>query len=268
MRYSVKNHPILRGVDLAVPEGSIYGFLGPNGSGKTTTLRILLGFLARDEGELLIHGTPVARDTPRSDISYLPDVPVFDPWLTPRQYLRISAALSGISSSAREAHVDGALHRAHLAHVDTPLGGLSRGMRQRFGIAQALLHEPRVLILDEPTSALDPLSRDDMLELIDSLRGHTTVFFSTHSMSDVESVCDHAAFLYQGKIRAAGTIAELTQTYGGSSHLQASFDPAGLHPDEVQGILREAGCQDISLRPERSLHNAFTTVIRRADSHS
>ena len=201
----------LDGIDLTVPAGSVFGFLGPNGAGKTTALRILTGLARPTVGtaRVLGHDVATARNAVRAQIGFLPDVPGFYPWMTAREFLEFAGRLFGLERRLLGARVDALLDMAGLAHARTPIGGFSRGMKQRLGIAQALVNAPQLLLLDEPTSALDPIGRREVLDLIASLRGRTTVFFSTHILADVERVCDAVAILDRGRLVTSATIAEL-----------------------------------------------------------
>jgi len=203
----------LNRVDLAVPEGSVYGFLGPNGAGKTTMLRILTGLARADGGEARLLGHPPGSAQARSLTGFLPDVPAFYPWMRAEGFLQFAGGLFGIERAALEERVPKLLELVGLSRVDSRIGGYSRGMRQRLGIAQALVNAPRLLMLDEPTSALDPLGRKDVLEMIASLAGRTTVFFSTHILADVERVCDKVAILDHGSVVAESDIHSLKARY-------------------------------------------------------
>lgn len=199
-------------VDLVVRPGVVFGFLGRNGAGKTTTLRILSGLARPTAGTAHVLGHDVARanDAVRARIGFLPDVPGFYPWMTAREYLEFAGRLFALDRVTLDARAGALLEMAGLASVTTPVGGYSRGMKQRLGIAQALINAPSLLMLDEPTSALDPIGRREVLEMVASLRGRTTVFFSTHILADVERVCDAVAILERGRVAASAGIAELT----------------------------------------------------------
>jgi ABC-2 type transport system ATP-binding protein len=201
----------LDGIDLAVPQGSVFGFLGPNGAGKTTALRILTGLARPTAGVARILGADVstAGNVVRSRIGYLPDVPGFYPWMTALELVEFAGRLFGIERGALRERAESLLEMAGLYDVRSKVGGFSRGMKQRLGIAQALINAPTVLLLDEPTSALDPIGRREVLEMIASLRGRTTVFFSTHILADVERVCDTVAILDRGRVVANAPIGEL-----------------------------------------------------------
>lgn len=206
----------LDGVDLVVQEGSVFGFLGPNGAGKTTTLRILTGLAKATRGSAKIFGHDVtsASNEARSLLGFLPDVPQFYPWMTAEEFLRFAGSLFGLSREILAQRVPVLLELAGLSKVSARVGGYSRGMKQRLGIAQALINAPKLLMLDEPTSALDPIGRKEVLEMLSALSGRATVLFSTHILSDVERVCDHVAILTRGKVATQSSIAELTARYG------------------------------------------------------
>jgi len=199
-------------VDLVVRPGVVFGFLGRNGAGKTTALRILSGLARPTAGtaHILGHDVERATDAVRARIGFLPDVPGFYPWMTAREYLEFAGRLFGIDQATLDARATALLEMAGLASVTTRIGGFSRGMKQRLGIAQALINAPSLLMLDEPTSALDPIGRREVLEMVASLRGRTTVFFSTHILADVERVCDAVAILERGRVVVSAGIGELT----------------------------------------------------------
>ncbi len=201
---------------MSVPRGSVYGFLGPNGAGKTTALRILAGLARPTSGSAFILGRDVvaATNEVRSLLGFLPDVPGFYPWMTAPEFLRFSGELFGLGRAELEDRVSALLALSGLEGTNNKIGGYSRGMKQRLGIAQALINAPELLMLDEPTSALDPIGRKEVLEMIGALGGRTTVFFSTHILSDVERVCDHVAILNKGRIVTQASIAELKERSG------------------------------------------------------
>ena len=191
---------VLRGLDLSVPEHSIYGFIGKNGSGKTTTMKTVLGLLKADSGEIIVNGEKVVygqTDTNRY-IGYLPDVPEFYPFMTAKEYLRFCGEIAGMSRVEVEERTKELLTLVGLADETHRIKGFSRGMKQRLGIAQALLSRPKLLICDEPTSALDPVGRKEILDILLAIKNQTTVLFSTHILSDVERICTDVAFLKDG----------------------------------------------------------------------
>jgi len=201
-------------IDLTVPEGSVFGFLGPNGAGKTTAIRILTGLARSTDGQVRVFGHDVRKepDRVREIVGFLPDVPGYYPWMTAVQFLRLVGKFHRVPRRRLDERVESLLELSGLASVSTKIGGYSRGMKQRLGVAQALVGEPRLLILDEPTSALDPIGRKNVLEMIAALRGSTTVFFSTHILGDVERVCDTVAILDHGRVVIQGSMAELKGT--------------------------------------------------------
>lgn len=194
----------LKGLDMQVAPGAVYGFLGPNGAGKTTTLRILAGLARADSGQAWIMGQPLRLDNPaaRAMIGVLPEEPAFYPWMTPREYLRDFIApfyrLGAKDAAQRTKDLLGQVGLIQAA--DRRIGGFSRGMRQRLGLAQALVQRPAILLLDEPVSALDPAGRKELLELIEGLRGEATILLSTHILADVERVCDTIGIINQGRL--------------------------------------------------------------------
>lgn len=213
-RYGRKH--ALDSVDLVVPEGSIFGFLGANGAGKTTTMRLLTGLAHPTSGSVRVLGHDVASagNPVRAEIGFLPDVPAFYEWMTAQEFLLFTGRLFHLGNALLHERIDMLLDLAGLHGTNSRIGDYSRGMKQRLGIAQALINAPRLLLLDEPTSALDPMGRRDVLDMVTSLRGRTTVFFSTHILGDVERVCDTVAILDQGRIVAGGPIDELKKRYG------------------------------------------------------
>jgi ABC-2 type transport system ATP-binding protein len=192
----------LDGLSLQVEPGMVYGFLGPNGAGKTTTMRILSGLARPDEGQAWILGKEVGVNgmDQRPMIGVLPEEPAFYPWMTAREYLRdFIAPLYGLEPGTASRRAAEMLEQVGLSEAaDRRCAGFSRGMRQRLGLAQALIHQPKVLLLDEPVSALDPAGRKEVLELIGNLSGSTTILLSTHILGDVERVCDMIGIISRG----------------------------------------------------------------------
>lgn len=186
----------LSGLDLTVPRGAIFGFLGPNGAGKTTTLRIMTGLAHATAGHVVIEGVTVGSRT-RPPIGYLPDTPSFYGWMRAREFLHYIADLHTITNPAIDATLD---RVGLLGAANKRIGGFSRGMKQRLGLAQALLPNPSVLLLDEPVSALDPAGRKAILEILSDLRGELTVFFSTHILDDAERICDDVGIIDRGRL--------------------------------------------------------------------
>ncbi len=204
-------HQVLHDVDLQVPQGSVYGFVGANGAGKTTTIRILLGLTSSTRGRATVLGTSRGSlpPTPIRGVSYLPDVPNMSPWLGAKDALISLARLDNVSSDIASQRADDLLDLVGLKHTPGKVGVFSRGMKQRLGIAAALVTAPQLLILDEPTSALDPVGRADVLAIIKELSGRATIMFSSHILADIEKVSTHIGVLHRGHLLAQGSIEEL-----------------------------------------------------------
>ena len=202
---------VLNGLHLSVPEHSIFGFIGKNGAGKTTTMKTVLGLLKADAGEITVNGEKAVYGETATNryIGYLPDVPAFYPFMTALEYLRFCGEISGMERSENEARCKELLELVGLGDEKHRIKGFSRGMKQRLGIAQALLNRPKLLICDEPTSALDPVGRKEILDILLAVREQTTVLFSTHILSDVERICTDVAFLNQGVIEMQGKLSEI-----------------------------------------------------------
>ena len=206
---------VLNGLDLSVPEHSIFGFIGKNGAGKTTTMKMVLGLLKADEGEITVSGEKVVFGASLANrhIGYLPDVPEFYPFMTAREYLHFCGQISGMGKVETESRSAQLLELVGLGKEKHRIKGFSRGMKQRLGIAQALLNRPKLLICDEPTSALDPVGRKEILDILLAAREQTTVLFSTHILSDVERICTDVAFLDNGVIGIQGKLSEIKTQY-------------------------------------------------------
>lgn len=212
---------VLSGLNLSVPAGSIFGFVGKNGAGKTTTMKIILGLLTASSGEITVNGERVVYGQTSTNryIGYLPDVPEFYPFMTAREYLLFCGEITGLDSASRASRADEMLSLVGLLGERHRIGGFSRGMKQRLGIAQALLGRPKLLICDEPTSALDPIGRREILDILLSIRERTTVLFSTHVLSDVERICTDVAFLREGRVDMQGTISDIKAKYRSNEYV-------------------------------------------------
>lgn len=212
---------IIDNLSMSVPKGSVFGFIGKNGAGKTTTMKMVLGLLQPDSGKIHVCNEPVCFGQTQTNqyIGYLPDVPEFYSYMTPIQYLKLCGEIIGLSKAEVAERSQALLALVGLNGAAKQIGGFSRGMKQRLGIAQALLTKPKLLICDEPTSALAPVGRKEILDILCKISGTTTVLFSTHILSDVERICDYAAFLNEGKIAVSGTLAEMKALHGHDSLL-------------------------------------------------
>jgi ABC-2 type transport system ATP-binding protein len=207
----------LRGVSFRVAEGEIVGLLGPNGAGKTTIMKILTGYLQPDDGRAIIDGLDVLTHTLeiQARIGYLPENAPLYPELSVQSYLKMMADLRQIPQADQVARISEAVYASGLAdadHLTRPIGELSKGYRQRVGLAQAILHKPRLLILDEPTVGLDPTQIVEIRRLIKRLARHSTILFSTHILPEVEALCDRAIIIMNGRIRADARLSELAAT--------------------------------------------------------
>jgi ABC-2 type transport system ATP-binding protein len=212
---TVGNHQVLNGLDMDVPESSVFGFVGQNGAGKTTTMKIALGLLKANSGNITVCSEKVTYGETKTNrfIGYLPDVPEYYGYMRPMEYLSLCGEITGLSKARIKAKGEELMSLVGLAGEKRKIGGFSRGMKQRLGIAQALLNEPKLLICDEPTSALDPIGRKEILDILLAIKGRTTVIFSTHILSDVERICDRVAVLNKGKLALYGTLAEVKKRH-------------------------------------------------------
>ena len=201
----------LDGLSLSVHAGEIYGFLGPNGAGKTTSIKILVSLLRQDSGVATVFGQDPTHREARRLIGYLPESPTFYDQLTGREFLTFCGKLCWLRGRALKESCDQLLEQVGLAHAaDLQIRRYSKGMNQRVGIAQALLHDPQLVILDEPMSGLDPIGRAEIRDLILGLKKRgKTVFFSTHIIPDVEMICDRIGLINHGRMVAEGSVSQL-----------------------------------------------------------
>ncbi len=287
--FGLRRVRILHGIDLSVREGEIFGFVGPNGAGKTTTLKVLMGLIRPTQGRAHILGHDVSETAFRRHVGFLPENPYFYEFLTGREILRFYARVSGVAAPEREARIETLLGWVGLSHAaDTRLRTYSKGMLQRIGIAQALIHDPQVVFLDEPMSGLDPIGRKEIRDLILRLqRDGKTVFMNTHILSDVEMLCHRVAIIVKGRIRWQGRIEDFLGD-DRESDLVLSHVPAALgatlaerwgervrgHGErielrlpekEVSEAVRqaiEAGANVVSVTPHRvSLESIFLSAV-------
>lgn len=201
----------VRGIDFQVHRGESFGFVGPNGAGKTTTIKMILQLIYPTRGRVALFGAPVGDPGVRARLGYMPESPYVYTYLRPLEFLDLCGRLVGMDRARRRQRADLLIERLGLGHaVDRPIGRFSKGMLQRIGICQALLHEPEMLILDEPFSGLDPIGRKDIRDiLLEERKRGSTLLFTSHVLSDVELLCDRVAIIHRGKITAAGTMDEL-----------------------------------------------------------
>lgn len=222
---------VLRGLNLTVPEHSIYGFIGKNGVGKTTTMKTVLGLLKADSGKVVVNGEQVVygQTVTNQYIGYLPDVPEFYPFMTAQEYLQFCGEITGMKKADCDSRDKELLELVGLANEKHRIKGFSRGMKQRLGIAQALLNSPKLLICDEPTSALDPVGRKEILDILLAVREQTTVLFSTHILSDVERICTDVAFLNNGVVETQGKLSDIKTRYRSEEYLLETENDAEIH---------------------------------------
>ena len=228
----------VNGVDLDVGTGSICGFLGPNGAGKSTTLRMVVGVLPPDAGRVRVNGLDVWREAGRRGIGWLPERTPLHPDATVEQSIAWSAGMHGLSGARLQRCVDDAIARCDLGEVRRrACRALSRGFRQRVGLAAALAHDPQLLVLDEPTAGLDPAQVLAFRNLLHALKGRVTVLLSTHVLAEVEAVCDRLVVLDRGRVIATGTPGEVRQALGVSARLELEVDD----PVRAESALLECG---------------------------
>ncbi|MDP9160076.1 MAG: ABC transporter ATP-binding protein [Acidobacteriota bacterium] len=222
----------LKPLHLQVQEGEIFGFLGPNGAGKTTTLKMLMRLVFPTAGTARILGMELDDPRMKAQIGFLPEQPYFYDYLTARELLEYYRQLSGMPAKSRHGKVNETLERVGLSQAsEVQLRKFSKGMLQRVGIAQAILHDPKIVFFDEPMSGLDPMGRREVRDLMAQLkRDGKTVFFSTHILSDAESLCDRVAIIHQGELRGVGAVADLTSSVQGKVEIvwQGTAIPAGM----------------------------------------
>ncbi len=253
----------LKPLQLTVEDGEIFGFLGPNGAGKTTTLKMLVGLAFPSGGTARILGMELDDPKMKAQIGFLPEQPYFYDYLTARELLKYYGQLSGVDMGTLSGKVEKALTRVGLKDAaNVQLRKFSKGMLQRAGIAQAILHDPKVVFLDEPMSGLDPMGRREVRSLIEELKSEgKTVFFSTHILSDAEALCDRVAIIHLGELRGVGAVADLTSGVRGKVEIvwQSATVPAAIQAlgaechvagDTIRVVLAEEN-QDAALEALR-----------------
>lgn len=205
----------VNGLNLAVEQGEVFGFLGPNGAGKTTSMNVLLGFVKATGGSATIYGCDVSDPAARQALGYLPELTYYYKFLTGRELLRFYAKLFELPGAEADKRIENLLKLVEMTQAaDKPIRTYSKGMQQRVGLAQALINDPKLLVLDEPTSGLDPIGRMKVRSIIQRLKDQgKTVFFSSHELGEVETVCDRVAILYRGEVLETGSVTELMENY-------------------------------------------------------
>ena len=228
-------------ISFSVEKGKIWGFLGPNGAGKTTTMRILTGYLPPTEGSAKVAGFDITKEPlkAKKHIGYLPEIPPLYNEMTVKGYVNFVAELKGVPSKERKKAVSQAIEKAGLSTVAGRLiKNLSKGYRQRVGIAQAIVNNPDILILDEPTIGLDPAQIIEIRELIKSLKGEHTVILSTHILPEVTQTCDGVVIINEGQLRASGTLEEIQEKFSEESGIYLETEPSPVVEElrNIEGI--------------------------------
>ncbi|HZL45068.1 MAG TPA: ABC transporter ATP-binding protein [Opitutaceae bacterium] len=256
--------PALQGINLAIAEGEVVGLLGPNGSGKTTLLKIILGLLAPTAGVCRVFGQPSHRAAARSATGYLPESPEFYPFLTGTELVRFFAALAGMAGAGREHHIRDAIALVGMAGAaGRRVGTYSRGMKQRIGLAQALVANPRLVILDEPTANLDPEGAMEIGEIIRRIRARGgTVLLSSHQLEQIEDLCTRVAFLNRGRLVASGTVKELTQPYRENTLVVMALPEADQSALRAWLADRGARLQAGPMARRNGLEQAYLAAVR------
>lgn len=233
----------LKPLTLRVEEGEVFGYLGPNGAGKTTTLKLLMGLIYPTTGTATILGRSLDDPAMKAQIGFLPEQPYFYDHLTANELLNYYAQLSGVPAKERAKRVDSVLHRVGLPEAKhTQLRKYSKGMLQRVGIAQAIVHDPKLLFLDEPMSGLDPIGRHEVRDLIQGLKDEgKSIFFSTHILSDAETLCDRVAVLNKGEVRGISVVADLANEVSGEVEILFSGAAAERAVAQLGGTSRKVG---------------------------
>ena len=279
----------VRGVSFEVRPHEIFGLLGPNGAGKTTTIKSILRLIFPTSGSIELFGKPVQRGS-MERVGYMPENPYVYQYLRPTEFLDLCGRLVGMDRSERRERANEMITRVGLDHArDRPIGKFSKGMMQRVGLAQALMHDPEVLILDEPMSGLDPLGRKEIRDLLlEQKRAGKTLIFTSHILSDVEVLCDRVVILQQGKVAAEGKLSELLRDAHSveielrdvSSDLVGRLGamgldlheaesrwlvnvPQGQHEDVVRTAL-DSGASLVAVRPQRE--NLESLFVQRTSS--
>jgi ABC-2 type transport system ATP-binding protein len=279
-------------LQLTVEDGEIFGFLGPNGAGKTTTLKLLMGLVFPTAGSARLLGREWTDPSVKAQIGFLPEQPYFYDYLTAHELLNYYGQLSGVPGKQRKQRVEQVLQQVGLRDVQgLQLRKFSKGMLQRVGIAQAILHDPKLVFFDEPMSGLDPMGRREVRDLMEQLKHEgKTVFFSTHILSDAEALCDRVAIIHKGELRGVGAVEDLTSTVQGKVEViwQGTQVPASIkalgaechvsgdrvravidenQQDAVIDILRRERQRLIAVTPVRtSLEAYFVEKLRRAET--
>jgi ABC-2 type transport system ATP-binding protein len=243
----------VNGTSFRVNRGEIFGLLGPNGAGKTTTIKAILRLIFPTEGEIRLFGRSADDREAARRVGYMPENPYIYQYLKPLEFLDLCGRLVGLSKSERQARSEEMIDKVGLRHaVDRPIGKFSKGMMQRIGLAQALLHDPELLVLDEPMSGLDPIGRKEVRDLLVEQRERgKTLLFTSHILSDVELLCDRIVIMQQGKITSEGQVHDLLETAGRRVEIRLSGASQALKDSlRSRGTVVDGGGGHVTLRVE------------------
>ena len=260
---SFGTNKVINDISFTVPENCIVGLIGANGAGKTTTMKMILGLLKSDEGTIDVCGERVVFGETKTNklIGYLPDVPEFYGYMRPKQYLKLCADIVGLDDNIVKSRIEELLRLVGLEGINKKIGSFSRGMRQRLGVAQALISEPKLLICDEPTSALDPIGRKEILDILQEIKGKTTVLFSTHILSDVEKICDSIAVINEGEIVLESSMNDL-KLQKKSKTLTVEFEEE-VDADDIMKILADNKMSPLKYEiSEQSIEALFMEAVK------
>lgn len=272
----------LKSLHLNITQGETFGFLGPNGAGKTTTLKLLMGIIFPTSGTATILGRDIGDPEVKRKVGFLPEQPYFYDYLSAPELLDYYARLSGMAAGARQKRIEELLKRVGLRDVgNKQLRKFSKGMLQRVGIAQAIIHDPEIVFLDEPMSGLDPVGRHDVRELIQQLKDQgKTIFFSTHILSDAEALCDRVGIIHKGELRGVGVVNDFRSSVAdkteviwlGAGVLASVADLVGnTHTtgDTVRGTVQSADLDRLleKLRQQRARLISVTPINRTLEDY-
>lgn len=266
---SYNDTPVINNLNLNIKQGEVYGFIGKNGAGKTTTINLILSLIHKDSGEIKLFGEEVffTRQDYKKKIGYVPDVPVFPSYMNAADYLMFTLDIFNDIDNV-EQRIKEVLEFVSLENNNKRISSYSRGMKQRLAIAQALIHNPDILIMDEPTSALDPQGRKDVIDIMMKLKGNKTIFYSTHILDDVERVCDRIGILHNGNIILEDTIDNLKhEFYARRVHIVTKSDPNDLveiikKSDSVQKFRLENNGVTVQFKDEVSGNVLLEELIK------
>lgn len=259
------DHQAIKGITFHIKKGRCTALLGPNGAGKTTTLHMLAGLLSPTKGSISYNGE---KDY-RKHIGFMPQHPTFFNWMTPVEFLYFAGKLSGVPKQSLIEYVNNSLSFVGLTEVkNRKIGGFSGGMKQRLGLAQAILHQPKLLILDEPVSALDPTGRREVLILMEKLKERMTILFSTHVLHDAEQVCDEVLMLKEGEIKWEGSLIDLKKVFSHTAiHIETiepiknAFDEL-IKPEAIH-FTTDNNATILEITPSLQTNDLLTTLISR-----